>query len=169
MPYALLAAVTIALCQAVATTDGDATIEARRIVITDDKGTPVIELWADEHGGTIVIRSAAGKEVVTLGHDGRGGYARLFQSDGRPAVSLHTYPVSRRKTAGMIENFDDAGEPAVSIGIGDLHGGPVSMGAHVLGGIVVIGRPDGLHRLDGPMLAELRKLVEPPKSRRQRE
>ncbi len=169
MPYALLAAVTIALCQAVATTDGDATIEARRIVITDDKGTPVIELWADEHGGTIVIRSAAGKEVVTLGHDGRGGYARLFQSDGRPAVSLHTYPVSRRKTAGMIENFDDAGKAAVSIGIGDLHGGPVSMGAHVLGGVVVIDRPDGLHRLDGPMLAELRKLVEPPKSRRQRE
>ena len=63
----------------------------------------------------------------------------------------------------MIENFDDAGEPAVSIGIGDLHGGPVSMGAHVLGGIVVIGRPDGLDRLDGPMLAELRKLVEPQK------
>ncbi len=169
MPYALVAAVTIALCQAVATTDGDATIETRRIVITDDKGTPVIELSADEHGGTIVIRSAAGKDVVTLGDNGRGGYAKLFQNDGRPAVSLHTYPVSRRKTAGMIENFDDAGKAAVSIGIGDLHGGPVSMGAHVRGGVVVIDRPDGLHRLDGPMLAELRKLVEPPKSRRQRE
>ena len=133
MPYALLAAVTIVLCQAAGTTDGDATVEARRIVITDDKGTPVIEFSADEHGGRIVIRSADGKDVVTLGDNGRGGYAKLFQNDGRPAVSLHTYPVSSRKTAGMIENFDDAGEPAVSIGIGDLLSGPVSMGAHVMG------------------------------------
>ena len=42
-------------------------IRARRIVIVNDEGQPVVVLWADKNGGKISILNKVGTSLVSMG------------------------------------------------------------------------------------------------------
>ncbi len=123
-------------------------VRTRRLSIVNDEGKTVIEIFADERGGGLSLRSTAGQELVVLRIDHLGGWFQVSQNDGRPAVRLNTGPITARKTAGTLEVFDFEGEAAVVLCSGDETGVSVSMGAGVRGGVLGLFRDGAQHLLD---------------------
>ena len=131
----------------------------KRLQVVDDYGRPVVEITAGDLGGQLVLRSAGGKDIVRIQAEALGGAVRAYQSDERPATALYTYQMTQTKTAGAVETFDAAGRSAVTLGTGDDIGGPVSMGAHCPGGVLVVAHDGALKRVDACLLRELSDIV----------
>ena len=135
-------------------------IRTRRLSIVNDEGKTVVEIFGDERGGGLSLRSTAGQELVVLRIDHHGGWIQVAQNDGRPAVRLNTGPITPTTTAGTLEVFDSKGEAAVVLSSGDEYGGPVSMGAGVRGGVLGLFRDGAQHLLD-PFALDRMKAAHP--------
>ncbi len=128
--------------------DGLQPVRTRRLSIVNDEGQTVVEIFGDERGGGLSLRSTAGEELVALRIDHLGGWIQVAQNDGRPAVRLNTGPITHAKIAGTLEVFDFEGEAAVVLSSGDESGVSVSMGAGVRGGVLGLFRDGAQHLLD---------------------
>lgn len=142
-------------------------MQAKAFQVVDEKGRAVVEITAGEMGGKIVLRSAAsGKDIVRIEADAAGGAVRTFQNDGQRATELFTYQMTAANTVGGLNIFDFKGNATVSLGTGFHGGGPVSMGAHCPGGVLVLSH-DGdddrggsqMMRVDLCLLRELAEIV----------
>ena len=137
----------------------------KRLQVVDQHGRAVVEITAGEMGGRIVLRSAGGKDIVRIEANAMGGAVLTFQSDGRPATALQTYPMTATKSVGGLNIFDWKGRATVSLATGYHGDGPVSMGAHCPGGVLVLANDDGddseMMRVDLCLLKELTELLGP--------
>jgi hypothetical protein len=131
----------------------------KRLQVVDQHGQAVVEFTAGEHGGRIVLRSAGGKDVVRIEANAMGGAVLTFQSDGQPATELMTYQMNAAKRVGGLNIFDWKGRATVSLGTGYHGGGPVSMGAHCPGGVLVLDDASDMMRVDLCLLKELSELL----------
>ena len=123
-------------------------VRTRRLSIVNDEGKTVVEIFGDERGGGLSLRSTGGQELVILRIDHLGGLIQLAQNDGRPAIRLNTGPINWEKTAGTVDVFDFEGKTAVVLSSGDESGVSVSMGAGVRGGVLGLFRDGAQHLLD---------------------
>ena len=128
--------------------DDSQPVRTRHLSIVNDQGNTVVEIFGDERGGALSLRSTAGQELVTLRIDHLGGWIQVAQNDGRPAIRLNTGPITARKTAGTVDVFDFEGKTAVVLSSGDESGVSVSMGAGVRGGVLGLFRDGAQHLLD---------------------
>ena len=135
-------------------------IRTRRLSIVNDEGKTVVEIFGDEQGGALSLRSADGQELVTLRIDHLGGSLLLAQNDGRPAIRMNTGPITATTTAGTVDVFDSEGETAVVLSSGAELGVSVSMGAGVRGGVLGLFRDGGQHLLD-PLALDRMKAAHP--------
>ena len=135
----------------------------KHLQVVDDHGRTVVEITAGQLGGQIVLRSAGGKDLVRIEADAMGGAVLTFQNDGRRATSLRTYQMNATKRVGGLNIFDWKNRATVSLGTGFHGGGPVSMGAHCPGGVLVLGHDDSdvseMMRVDLYLLKELSELL----------
>lgn len=139
----------------------------KRLQVVDDHGRAVVEITAGELGGQIVLRSAGGKDIVRIEADAKGGAVLTFQNDGRRATALGTYQANATKRAGIVNVFDWDGRASVTLGTGIRGSGPVSMGAHCAGGVLVLALHDGdMMRVDLCLLKELSEILGRKLSRR---
>jgi hypothetical protein len=130
-------------------------LTVRRLVVVGPGDTPLIELDGTDHGGRIVVRTPAKKDLLRLDADWRGGSVRAYRADGVLVASMHAYSMTADKVAGMIETFDWRGRPATTLGCGLRGPGSVAMGAGCDGGVVVLSRNETLHRIDACWLDEI--------------
>lgn len=144
--------------------DGEGRSTLERLEIVDQKGRVAVEIIAGKSGGQIVLRSTGGKDVVRIEANTKGGTLATFQTDGRPATALGTYPMTRDKTVGGLNIFDWKGDATVSLSTGFSGGGPVSMGAHCPGGVLALAHDDTdtseMMRVDLCLLKELADLLD---------
>ena len=137
--------------------------KVKRLQVVDDQGRPVVEIGTGALGGQIVLRSAGGKDIVRIEADANGGAVLTFQNDGRRATALGTYPMTAKKWVGGLNIFDWKGRATVSLSTGYHGGGPVSMGAHCPGGVLVLANDDSddseMMRVDLCLLKELSELL----------
>ena len=138
-------------------------IKVKQLQVVDDHGRVVVEMKASELGGQIVLRSAGGQDIVRIEAAARGGAVLTFQSDGRRATALGTYPMVATKSVGGLNIFDWEGRATVSLSTGYHGGGPVSMGAHCPGGVLVLGNDASekseMMRVDLCLLKELAEFL----------
>ncbi len=94
-------------------------VRTRRLSIVNDEGKTVVEIFGDERGGGLSLRSTAGEELVVLRIDQRGGWIQVTQNDGRPGVRLDIGPITATTSAGVVDTFDSKGKTAVVLSSGD--------------------------------------------------
>lgn len=96
------------------------TIQARRIVITDYKSRPVIEMRAFNGGGALMLMRPDGQPLIVMGLDreravGGGGFLGVCGPKGEPAATLWG-----RRQGGQVRVTDAQGNDLGCIGAYDV-------------------------------------------------
>lgn len=92
-------------------------LEAKRIVVVDDAGKPLLTLGRDEDGGRLELMSAGGKEMLNLTCDADGGMLNVLGTAGKEVAGFYV-----DSDGGNLTLADSAGKPMV-MGTTDADGG----------------------------------------------
>ncbi|MHC4995587.1 MAG: hypothetical protein ACYTGQ_11100 [Planctomycetota bacterium] len=93
-------------------------VRARKFVVVNDAGRPVVEMMSSDGAGGLMLYSATGKPVVVVGTTPDGGAVAVLNNDSQIMTNLYCKP-----DGGRMDLRFNSTRPAVVLGCDEVMGG----------------------------------------------